>query len=116
MIRSAGDLVAEVKKQCRLITPQEAVDVLKETEGALLIDVREPGEAAEGSIKGSVNIPRGVLEMKIEKTAPAASTPLLLHCARGGRAALSACALRQMGYTNVSVVDASFEDIAEAFK
>jgi len=116
MIRSAGDLVTEAKKQCRLLSAQEAATRAKGSEDVVIVDVREPGEAAEGAVQGSVNIPRGVLEMKIEKAVPVESTPLLIHCAKGGRASLAACALQNMGYTNVSVIDASFEDIAEAFK
>lgn len=116
MIKSPGELVAEAKKQCRLLTPKEAADIAAGSDEVVVIDVREPGEAAEGALKGSVNIPRGVLEMKIEKAVPAENTPLLLHCAKGGRASLAACALKSMGYTDVSVIDAAFDDIAEAFK
>ncbi len=108
--------MAEAKKQCRLLSAQEAAAIAGGSDEVVVIDVREPGEAAEGKLSGSVNIPRGVLEMKIEKTVPVESTPVLVHCAKGGRAALSACALKAMGYTNVSVIDAAFEDIAKAFK
>ena len=31
----------------------------------LLVDVREPGEYADGYIPGAVNLPRGVIELKI---------------------------------------------------
>ncbi|MFQ5428076.1 MAG: rhodanese-like domain-containing protein [Thermodesulfobacteriota bacterium] len=116
MIKSVSDMVAAAKMKCRLLTPEEAADFVRGTDGALVLDVREPGEAAEGSVRGSVNIPRGVLEMKIEKAVPSPSTPLVVHCARGGRASLAASTLQDMGYTNVSVIDGAFEDIAEAFK
>jgi len=116
MIRPVSEIVGAAKEKCRRISAEEAARLVAETDGAVVIDVREPSEAAEGSIKGSVNVPRGVLEMKIGKVAPNEETPLFLHCASGGRAALSACALRDMGYTEVSLIDAKFEDIAEAFK
>jgi len=116
MIRPVSLIVGEAKERCRRLSAEEAVTLVRETEGALVLDVREPSEAAEGSVDGSVNVPRGVLEMKIEKVAPDEDTPLFLHCASGGRAALSACVLRDMGYTDVYLIDAKFDDIAEAFK
>jgi len=116
MIRPVSEIVGEAKKKCRCLSPVEAARLVKETEGALVIDVREPGEAAEGSVAGSVNVPRGVLEMKIGKVAPDGDTPLFVHCAKGGRASLAACALQDMGYAKVHLIDGAFEDIAEAFK
>ncbi len=116
MIRPASEIVSEAKKACRGLSPAEAAKMAGTTENVLVIDVREPGEAAEGKIKASVNVPRGVLEMKIEKMAPDGDQPILLHCAKGGRAALAARTLKDMGYTNVCFIDGAFEDIAEAFK
>ncbi len=116
MIRPVSEIVGAAKEKCRRVSAEEAASLVGETDGALILDVREPSEAAEGSVEGSVNVPRGVLEMKIEKVAPHEDTPLFLHCASGGRAALSACVLRDMGYTDVYLIDAKFEDIAEAFK
>jgi len=115
MIRPVSEIVGVAKKKCRRVSAEEAARLVAETDGALVIDVREPSEAAEGSVRGSVNVPRGVLEMKIGKVAPDEDRPLFLHCASGGRAALSACALRDMGYTEVYLIDAKFEDIATAF-
>ncbi len=116
MIRPVSEIVGEAKKRCQCLSPGEAARLVRATDGAIVVDVREPSEAAEGSIEGSVNVPRGVLEMKIGKVAPHEGAHLFLHCAKGARAALSACALQDMGYANVHVIDGAFEDIAEAFK
>jgi len=116
MIRPVSEIVGEAKERCRRLNAEEAARLVSETEGAVILDVREPSEAAEGRIEASVNVPRGILEMKIEKVVPDEDTPVFLHCASGGRAALSACALREMGYSDVYLIDAKFEDIFEAFK
>ncbi len=53
--------------------------------------------------------------MKVTEYCESADTPILLHCAAGGRAALSACTLQMMGYTNVHVIDHKFEEIKATF-
>lgn len=79
--------------------------------GAALIDVREPAEYATGHIEGAINIPRGVLEFEVQATPaldnvtdPALALrerPIVLYCRSGGRAALAADSLQQMGFTRV---------------
>jgi rhodanese-related sulfurtransferase len=115
MIRPVNEVVAEAKKACRGVSPEEAAAMVRADDNVLVLDVREPAEADEARLSVSVNVPRGVLEMKIEDLAAEAERPILIHCARGARAALAARALREMGYRNVSFIDAAFEDIARAF-
>ena len=52
--------------------------------------------------------------MKISSICPKPDTLILLHCAGGGRASLSALTLQEMGYTNVHAITAMFEDIKDA--
>jgi len=84
--------------------------------GALLVDLREPGELAEsGRIAGSVNVPRGMLEFRADPTSPyhqegfEPERRIILHCATGGRSALAAATLKDMGYTNVAHLDGGFK-------
>ena len=118
-MKKAIELVAEAR------TRIETIDVTRvDTEiaaGALLVDLREPGEIAEtGSIPGSVSVPRGMLEFRADPTSayhqdgfdPARRT--ILHCASGARSALAAAALQDMGYTNVAHVDGGFKAWAAA--
>ncbi len=115
MIRPASELVAEAKRACRGVSPEEAARIAGADDNVLVLDVREPAEAEEAKLGVSVHVPRGVLEMKIEDLAPDAERPILIHCARGARAALAARSLQEMGYRNVSFIDGAFEDIARAF-
>lgn len=115
MIKPASEIVCAAKEKSRCITPEEAVRLVKKAAGAIILDVREPGEVSAGSIDGSVNIPRGVLEMKITDICREPTTPLFVHCAAGARAALAACTLQEMGFTSVYVIDSSYAAIAAAF-
>src|SRR5262249_61281049 len=67
-----------------------------------VIDVREPDEHAQGMIPGTVHIPRGFLELRIERNVPDRDTPVVLYCASGTRSVLAARSLSELGSTNVT--------------
>ena len=98
MPASINDLVAAARARIREASPQE---VAAWPAGSVaLIDVREPDEYAAGHLPGAVNIPRGVLEFRSQElTRP--DRPLLLYCLTGGRSALAADSLRQLGFSDV---------------
>jgi molybdopterin/thiamine biosynthesis adenylyltransferase/rhodanese-related sulfurtransferase len=76
--------------------------------GTVVIDVREQDEYVQGFIPGSKWIPRGFLEMRIEDAVPQRDQEIILYCAGGNRSALSARALKEMGYTNVKSLAGGF--------
>ena len=96
---------------------------------AVLIDIREAHELLEsGKIAGSQHVPRGTLEFWAE---PAGKPPadlrlpdkehplredqrIILHCAAGGRSAMAAAALKEMGFTNVAHLETGFNGWKEA--
>jgi rhodanese-related sulfurtransferase len=64
----------------------------------VIIDVRESEEFADGFVARAQHLSRGVLEQKIANVVPDFSTPIVLYCDRGERAALAAENLLKMGY------------------
>ena len=83
---------------------------------ATLVDLREPEElAASGSIPGAVHAPRGMLEFYADPSLPyhraefERDRRIILHCASGGRSALAAKTLKDMGYTNVAHLDCGIQ-------
>ncbi len=115
MPKPVEEVVAEAKEQCKRLDARAAKEFYDITTGATIIDVREPAEAEKAKLEHSINIPRGLLEMKIAELCPSDDIPILLHCGAGGRASFCALALQNMGYKNVQVIDAPFEEIQEAF-
>lgn len=111
MPTTASHLVTAARQQIVEIPPT-ALPALGE--GPVLIDVREPAEYATGHLAGAVNIPRGVLEFEIEAhpavgcaTDPALADrqrPIVVYCRTGGRSALAALSLQQLGFTDVRSV------------
>ncbi|MDQ3300105.1 MAG: molybdopterin-synthase adenylyltransferase MoeB [Myxococcota bacterium] len=73
-----------------------------------LIDVREADEHAQGMIPGTVHIPRGFLELRIERTVADREHPVVLYCQSGTRSVLAARSLGELGYTNVRSLAGGF--------
>lgn len=78
----------------------------------VVVDVREPEElTTTGCIAGAVHAPRGMLEFRADPSSPyhhAALDPskrVLVYCATGGRSALAARTLQDMGYGDVAHLD-----------
>jgi sulfur-carrier protein adenylyltransferase/sulfurtransferase len=76
--------------------------------GAVLLDVREPDEVAQGMVPGSVHIVRGNLEAQVESRLPDKSIPLVVMCAGGVRSAFAARTLNELGYSEVISMDGGF--------
>jgi len=115
MIKLLSDIVAEAKEGEHCLTIEESMKLVNSCDNPLLLDVREPTEHSLDYVEGFINIPRGVLEMKLPELCDNPDRCILIHCATGGRAALSANALRKMGYKNVHLINATFEDIKKNF-
>lgn len=115
MIKAASDFVTEAKAECTCLNAEDALNLSKTLDDVLIIDVREPHEAAEAKIVDAVNIPRGLLEMKVTQHCSDPSTTILVHCAGGGRASLAALRLQEMGYRNVYPITDTFTDISDTF-
>ncbi len=69
-------------------------------EGLQLVDIRNPGEFALGSIDGADAIPVSQLPSRIDELDPAA--PTVVFCAGGYRSSVGASMLRQAGFEDVS--------------
>ncbi|BBO71182.1 hypothetical protein DSCA_51120 [Desulfosarcina alkanivorans] len=97
---TADDMVKEARKNICEITVAEAKEILDGGE-YLFIDCREPKEYKMGHVPGAINIPRGLLEFKIDKKVPDKNQNIVMYCKSGGRSCLSTCTLCRMGYKNV---------------
>ena len=73
---------------------------IKTLPNLVLIDVRNPGEVATGSIDGARNISLPALLSSIDQLDPAA--PTIVYCAGGYRSAIASSLLRSHGFSDVS--------------
>lgn len=69
--------------------------------GAVLIDVREKAEYADGAIPGALNIPIRTVAKSLEQIPQ--DQPVIVYCASAHRAAMAGAMLHVLGYDNVRV-------------
>ena len=69
-------------------------------DGAFLVDVRTPGEFAEGHVIGSVNIPLDKVTMELEKFKNKKN--IIVFCRSGNRSGQAKTILEQQGIVNVT--------------
>jgi len=119
-IKKALDLVAQAKSEIENLSVNQVKQEM-ESGAALIIDIRDSVERAEnGAIPGSEHVTRGMLEFNADPSLPyykeffQPDKRIILHCAAGGRSALAAKTLKDMGYTNVAHLETGFRGWAEA--
>ena len=119
---TAAEMVAEAKRRVENLSVEDAAREL-ESGNALLVDVREPGERTKaGAIPGAVAAPRGMIEFWADPSSPYhreefdPERRIILQCASGGRSALAACALQDLGFKNVANLDGGITAWKEAGK
>jgi rhodanese-related sulfurtransferase len=108
------DLVADCLNEVEELFPWDLLDwQTSEDENRpqpLVIDVREPAEYAAFHIKGSLNVPRGILESAcdfgyedtVPQLAAAREKPIVIVCKSGNRSVLAAFTMQLMGFQSVS--------------
>jgi len=100
-----SDLLANVNE----MMPWDLEEQLEANPDTLIIDVREADEFAQMHIKGSINIPRGILESAcewdFEETEPrlvrARDEDVVIVCRSGQRSLLAGWSLQMLGFKKV---------------
>ena len=114
-IKSPQTLVSEALNEVKTITPEEAMKLNSENK-CNLIDIRDEVELQKlGTIENSFHIPRGLLEFSIHPESAYVQNnkldlnkEIILFCAAGGRSALAAKTLKEMGFDNVSHIEGGY--------
>ncbi|MBF5037911.1 rhodanese-like domain-containing protein [Methylophilus sp. 13] len=102
---TSKQMVALAKQDIQEVDVNKANEMIKDSK-TLIVDVREPGEFAEGHIAGAVNVPRGVLEFKLDpenskelEHLQKKDLPMLVYCRSGSRSALAVQSIQKLGYS-----------------
>ena len=120
-IKSSQTLVKEALSEITTISPSEALEKLNKNE-CNLIDIRDANELQNlGTIENSINISRGLLEFAIHPESAFVQNnnldlnkEIVLFCAAGGRSALAAKTLKEMGFKKVSHVEGGFGNMSNS--
>ncbi len=101
-IRLIKDCLSKIDEKM----PWDADEILKNNPALLILDVREQNEYEMGHIKGSILIPRGILESACEwnfdetipKLVRAREQPIMVVCRSGHRSLLAVHSMQVLGY------------------
>lgn len=83
------------------ISQDEAMKIMEEESGYLIVDVRRPDEFAEGHIEGAINVPNEGIAEEMPEELPDKDQLLLIYCRTGRRSKEASEKLAKIGYKNV---------------
>jgi phage shock protein E len=86
-------------KRSGQVSSKEALAYLRS--GALVIDVRTPGEFSSGHLPGAINFPLDEIDTELPGRIKDRRQVLLLHCQSGMRSGAAMKKLKAIGYLNV---------------
>tara|TARA_Y100000590_G_scaffold48958_1_gene51817 strand:- start:935 stop:1321 length:387 start_codon:yes stop_codon:yes gene_type:complete len=114
-IKTSQTLVSEAMQEVKTISVDDAYKLLEEN-NCNIIDIRDKTELDQtGTLENSINISRGLLEFQLDPNSALIQNGIIdlnketvLFCAAGGRSALAAKTLNEMGYKKVSHIQGGF--------
>lgn len=114
-IKSISDAVNAAKEQLENLSVDELQAEIAANPDLLVVDIREIQERVDsGTIPGAVHAPRGMLEFWADPSSPYGrdwfrdDRRTVLFCAAGGRSALAAVAMQELGFENVAHLEVGF--------
>lgn len=114
-IRSIFQAVEEAKTRIENLSVDALTEELESDRDVLVVDLRELQERVDlGTIPGSVHVPRGMLEFWADPESRyyrdyfQEQRRTVVFCAAGGRSALAALALQEMGFKDVAHLEHGF--------
>jgi len=108
-MKTFKQIVAEASKSINELMPWDVEQRIKENPALMIVDIREECEFARFHIKGSILIPRGILESACEEEYEDAISELvngrdkeiIIVCRSGMRSVLGTQMLQMMGFENI---------------
>lgn len=112
-VKKAWDMVEEAKGEIENLSAEQLQGELgSET---VVVDIRDHRELyLKGKIPGAVHAPRGMLEFWVDPASEyyrdvfEPSKRYVLYCAGGGRSALAAKTMKDMGYGDIAHLEPGF--------
>ena len=85
----------------RSITMDEAVTMMAQETGYIILDVRRPDEFAAGHIPNAINVPNEIIGTDEIPELPNKDQLIMVYCRSGRRSKEASEKLVKLGYTNV---------------
>ena len=85
----------------RSITMDEAVTMMAQETGYIILDVRRPDEFAAGHIPNAINVPNEIIGTDEIPELPNKDQLIMVYCRSGRRSKEASEKLVKLGYTNI---------------
>jgi rhodanese-related sulfurtransferase len=85
----------------RSITMDEAVNMMAQETGYIILDVRRPDEFAAGHIPNAINVPNETIGTAEISELPDKNQLIMVYCRSGRRSKEASEKLVKLGYTNI---------------
>ena len=85
----------------RQINMDEAVEMMAEESGYIILDVRRPDEFAAGHIPNAINVPNETIGTSEIPELPNKDQLIMVYCRSGRRSKEASEKLLKLGYTNI---------------
>ena len=109
--KTVAQLLAEASREIAFMDMSEVRNHIESGKGDLvLLDVREKDAFLAGHLPGAMHLPRGQLELTVDKALPDPSARILTYCQFGRISTLAAATLRAMGYTRAVALDGGYDE------
>ena len=104
--KTVAQLLSDAAAQVPFISMAELAERVGRNDlGLVLLDVREKDAFAAGHIPGAQHLPRGQLELRVNKELPDPTRRILVCCEFGQISTLAAATLRELGFTGAAALD-----------
>jgi len=113
--KTVAQLLAEASREIAFMSLAEVAHRLERgSSDVVILDVREKDAFDAGHLPGALHLPRGQLELRVDKELPDPGARILTYCQLGRVSTLAAATLRQMGYTRAVALDGGYNEWVKA--
>ena len=100
-LTGCGGMSSDKANTYRSISMNEAVVMMEQEQGYIILDVRRPDEFAEGHIPNAINVANESIGTDEIEKLPDKDQLILVYCRSGRRSKEAAQKLVKLGYTNI---------------
>lgn len=114
--KTVAQLLAEASREISFMSMDEVAHRIGNggSHDIVLLDVREKDAFDAGHLPGARHLPRGQLELRVDKELPDPGARILTYCQLGRISTLAAATLRQMGYARAVALDGGYNEWVKA--
>lgn len=113
--KTVDQLLAEANAKVSFMSMEEVNSRIQaDNPDILVLDVREEDAFTDAHIPGAIHIPRGQLELRVNRDLPDPTRRIVVYCEFGKISTLAAATLRDMGFGRAVALDGGMEAWREA--